>query len=242
MKNGKYFSMLFILIAAIVIFFSSCNEDDDNEPFTPYLGDWTREAGTDSTFSVQLNLNDDNTFAWVPLEPESGHTSTTGTYSAGDGRITFAGDPDCPGEGIYDYTYQDGKLSLQVVTDECTPRISGLEGTWDFKDKNGWIALAGSWLQSTQPPDTTYEYRLSFEENGNFMWETINPAKSRESFSGKFVATLDNIVFYRDSHCDVEGYYHFNIDELELTIAFVHDGCEDRSAEVIGTWILEESE
>lgn len=241
MNQLRLMILLFAIAATGAITFSSCNDDDDNEPFTPYLGDWTREAGTDSTVSVQLILSEDMTFAWVPLEPQTGHTASTGSYSVSDNRITFFDDSDCPGEGIYDYSYQDGQLNLQMVSDACTPRISGIEGIWDFKDKNSWIALAGSWLQSTEPPDTTFQYRITFEENGSFMWETITPAKELESFSGKFAATLDNIIFYRDTHCDVEGYYHFNIDELELTIAFVDDGCGDRSAEVSGIWILEES-
>lgn len=238
MKNSRLLSLLLLTIAGIFFGISSCKNDDEG-PYSPYLADWIKEMSGQQNFTAQLSLYEDGTFAWIPLQPSTGHETSTGNFSVADHQIIFHSGSDCSEDGTYQYTYQDNKLTLQVENDDCQPRISALEGTWDFKDENTWIALKGKWRRKHIHSDTAYDFQLEINENATFSWTMIDTLPGYSDFSGRFAATLDNIIFYDGTGCgDTNGYYHFGIDESQLTISYISDPCEDRSTAMIGIWIL----
>lgn len=109
----------------------SCRRCPD---WLPYPGIW------------KLNLNKG---AYRIYHEATGWTSI-GTYILAGNRIVLANDPCCiEGIGVYSWRFEEGKLKLKVIDDECAIKLRALnlgEVPWNScQPPNAEAAITGHW-------------------------------------------------------------------------------------------------
>ncbi len=106
MGRIHYFRMIFIAVVAVLIA-AGCTAK--TEPFP--TGTYLCKAKLDNAFM------EDGTF----IISGGGSVVAEGNYTVDGDEITII-DNTCTGEGIYTWSFEDGKLMFEVIDDDCSIR------------------------------------------------------------------------------------------------------------------------
>jgi hypothetical protein len=122
-----------IFALAAVISLAACS-DDSNDPSdgNDLYETWTRFVTEfdDTTFNARLVINDDNSYDFVVVDDVEGHTDCHAKFHLNGSTIEIYEDADCGGTGEYTFSINDDVLTIQLVSDNCSPRAKAIAGVW----------------------------------------------------------------------------------------------------------------
>jgi len=230
------------VLALLMLLFSffSCKEDPKDEEIPSSLpwGAWTHTFNGANQYTAELHLQQaDGKYAWVIMDTLTGIENDLGSVLEGGNQLGFYNNGNCWETGVYEYTAQNGMLKLSMLSDSCPGRMEKLKTDWKTKDISGMQALAASWQRNMNVGGTDYRVRLTMSVSGLLTWEMIDPIPGHSNSSVSFTATDSTIVIYKDTDCNGNGYYKWNISNNELTISLLKDHCPPRAPSFSGIWL-----
>ncbi len=98
--------------------------------------------------------------------------------------------------------------------------------------------LIGSWTKFYVSSDTSFNVKMTFNDNGTFTWEMLEVVSTHLNSYLDYFATETDIELINDPECgvDIEGKYSYNITEDKLKISLVSDECSQRISGFSGEW------
>jgi|GEM_PF-3309953 len=230
---GNWLTAFIILLLLAGLY--SC-KDDENDPNPELLqGSWTRTFTGAETYHAQLNMKDGE-WEWIILDTLSTHTNSVGNYEIINDQLRWYDNPDCPEDGLYNWSVTSNNLTLEAVDDACTPRVGGMAGTWDRLDTTVMHQLLGSWTKEMEAEGVLYDVKLTMNTSGELLWEMIDPIPGHTNSSVSFTVLDNVIIIYNDAECGGNGYFEFEIEGGTLTINTIKDSCPPRSPSFTGVW------
>lgn len=237
MKNrNEIFVALAILILLVTAY--ACKKDTNDDP--TILGSWVMNIGEEKNIPVQLSFFANDFFEWIPLVPTDTHTRSAANYTFADGVLTIMNDPDCPENGEYKLSLQGSQLEITLISDDCEPRVSGLQGTWNRKNDLPERRIEGIWYRNLRLEGKDVEVVFHTQQNGVFEWIMSESTDSYQTTNGRFAVSDDYLVIYNFLDCFGLGYYTYTFtSENRLLITEHNEPCEIRPVVLTGTWLMD---
>jgi len=201
------------------------------------LGSWIRTFTGSETYSAQINLKTDGNFEWIMLDTLSTHTNSYSKVQVSGTQLRFYADPDFAGDGLYNWSVNNGVLTLTVVSDDYAARLRGIAGSWQIKDPAVIARVTGTWQKNMQVGGLNYRVRLTLTSAGLLNWSMLDSIPGHTSSSVSFTATDNTMVIYNDPDCGGNGYYSFLVSDIAMSVIVMKDNCPPRSPSFSGTWV-----
>lgn len=228
-----YISLIIILCIGLV----SCKKKDhDADVPNPPLGCWTRTYSGTESYHAQLNLQETGIFEWIMLDTLSTHTNSFAKIQVNGDQLRIYDDPDFTGDGIYKWSFSDDILTLTVVSDNYSARVSALSGDWNIKNPVIPQNLCGSWQKSVVEQGISYRVNLVLTPEGVLKWIMVDPIPGHTNSTVPFAATDNIITIYNDPDCNGNGYFNYVLQNNTLTCTYLKDQCPPRSQSFSGIW------
>ena len=237
MKKRLY-RFIIVLLPFFILILSGCKHSNDDPgtaiglPFS-----WDQSYGTVETFRTRLKLKNNSTFEWIVLDTVSAHTNSYGKFSLSGNRFLCYDNPDCPENGIYQWSLVSGNLALAAVSENCAGRAAGLTGSWTAVDTTVYQRILGSWQKIILDQGIPYRVKLTLTSGGSLKWEMTDPIPGHTNSSVSFAATANTIIVYNDPDCDGNGYYAYTATDTTLAVEMIKDKCPPRAPSFSGTWV-----
>lgn len=236
-RNNAIISFYGVLLWACLFTLSACKEKkDDPDPTVGPFGNWTRTYTGAETYPAQLNLKESGSFEWIMLDTLSTHTNSYAKIQVNGDQVRIYDDPDFAGDGIYKWSVSGDILTLTMVSDDYTARISALTGNWNLKNRESLGKIIGAWQKTVMEQGNSYRVRLTMTSDQMLKWEMIDPIPGHTNSTVSFTATDNTIVIFNDPDCNGNGYFTYVVNNNELTCTYLKDKCPPRSQSFSGTW------
>jgi hypothetical protein len=236
-QKAQNLAAVFLITLMIAVSYS-CKKDKDSTP--SILGSWIMSIGPDKDIPIQISFFANDFFEWIPLIPTESHTRSAADYDYTNGVLTIMNDPDCPEAGTYDVSVEDDKLVISVIEDDCSPRITGLEGSWTRKNDLPERKIEGIWKRNISLEGEEREIVFYTQQNGVFEWIISEPTSVYETTNGRYAVGDEYLVIYNFLDCSGLGYYtYIYTSENRLLITENFEPCEIRSRVLTGTWAMD---
>ena len=99
--------------------------------FEAVMGSWQKtvtEQG--NTYRVKLSMDLEGVLKWEMIDIIPGHTNSLVSYVASGNTIVIYNDPECNGNGYFNYAVNGNELTCTYLKDQCPPRTQSFSGTW----------------------------------------------------------------------------------------------------------------
>ena len=243
MKTRTYLFSISAYVKLTAIFlvlssmFSCTHKTEDAGTVTSPLGSFTRTFTGTETYSAQINLKSDGSFEWIMLDTLPTHTNSYSKVQVSGTQLRFYADPDFAGDGLYNWSLNNGVLNLSVVSDDYAARIRGIAGSWQIKDPAVIGRITGTWQKNMQVGGLSYRVKLTLTSAGLLKWSMVDSIPGYTSANLSFTATDNTMVIYNDPDCGGNGYYSFLVSDIAMSVIMVKDNCPPRSPLLSGTWV-----